>query len=82
MKWWFAMLFADYLDIVCMYGELGNNEHTDMQLIFHDPPNPSVFVTAPKLGGTGLNITTANHAFITQKFRVLTEQCPAFARVV
>jgi len=65
------MVFADHLDIVCMYGKMGNNERTDMQLIFHDLPNPSVFVTTPKVGGTGLNLTSANHALITEKFRVL-----------
>jgi hypothetical protein len=65
-----------------MYAEMGNDERTEMQLKFQDSPNPSVFVTAPKEGGTGLNFTVANHAVITQKFWVLNEQCQAFARVV
>jgi len=34
------------------------------------------------VGGTGLNLTAANHAVITQKFWVLNEQRQAFARVV
>jgi len=34
------------------------------------------------VGGTGLNLTAANHAGITQKFQVLNEQWQAFARVV
>jgi len=65
-----------------MFAEMGNDERTEMQLKFQDSPNPSVFVTTPKVGGTGLNLTAANHAVITQKFWVLTEQGQAFARVV
>jgi len=65
-----------------MYPELGNDERTDMQLKFQDLPNPSVFVTSPKVGGTGLNLTAANLGVITQKLCVLNEQWQAFARVV
>jgi len=82
LKWWLTKFFADHLDMFYMYAEMGNNECTEMQLKFQDSPNPSVFVTTPKMGGTGLNITAANHAVITQKFWVLNEQCQAFARVV
>jgi len=65
-----------------MYADMGNDERTEMQLKFQDSPNPSVFVTTPKVGGTGLNLTAANHAVITQKFWILTEPRQAFARVV
>ena len=65
-----------------MYVEMGNDKHTEMQLKFQDLPNPSVFVTTPKVGGTCLNLPAANHAVITQKFSVLNEQRQAFARVV
>jgi hypothetical protein len=65
-----------------MYAEMGNDEHTEMQLKFQDSPNPSVFVTTPKVGGRGLNLTAANHAVTTQKFRVLNEQLQAFAQVL
>jgi hypothetical protein len=65
-----------------MYAEMGNDEHTEMQLKFQDSPNSSVFVTTPKVDGMGLNLTAANHAVITQKFWVLNEQRQAFARVV
>jgi len=65
-----------------MYAEMGNDERTEMQLKFQDSPNLSVFVTTPKVGGTGLNLTSANHAVITQKFWVLNEQRQAFAQVV
>jgi SNF2 family DNA or RNA helicase len=51
-----------------MYAEMGNDERTEMQLKFQDSPNTSVFVTTPKVGGTGLNLTAANHAVITQEF--------------
>jgi len=53
-----------------------------MQPKFQDSPNPSVFVTTPKVGGTGLKLTAANHAVITQKFWVLNEQRQAYAQVV
>jgi SNF2 family DNA or RNA helicase len=42
-----------------MYAEMGNNERTELQLEFQDSPNTSVFITTPKVGGTGLNLTVA-----------------------
>ena len=65
-----------------MYAEMGNDEPTEMQLKSHDSRNPSVFITTPKVGRTGLNLTAANYAVITQNFWVLNEQRQAFARVV
>jgi hypothetical protein len=53
-----------------------------MQLQFHDLLNPSVFVTMPKVGGKGLNLTAANHAVISRKFWAFNERRQAFARVV
>jgi len=82
LKWWLTKFFPDHLDLFYMYAEMGNDECTEMQLKFQDLPNPSVFVTTPKVGGTGLHLTTANHAVITQMFGVLNEQRQAFARVV
>jgi hypothetical protein len=68
LKWWLTQFFADNLDIVYMFAEMGNDEQTEIQLKFQHFPNPSEFVTTPKVGGTGLNLTAANHAVITQKF--------------
>jgi len=82
LKWWLAKIFVGHLDIVYMYMEMGNDECTEMQLKFHDSPNPSVFATTPTVGGTGLNLTAANHVVITLKFWVVNEQCQAFAWVV
>jgi hypothetical protein len=82
LKWWLTKFFAVDLDIFYMYSEMGHDDHTEMQLKFQDSPNPSVFVTTPKVGGTGLNLTASNHAVLTQKFGVLNEQQQAFARVV
>jgi hypothetical protein len=76
------MVFGDNLDIYYRYSEMGNDKCTEMQLKFQDLPNPSVFVTTPKVGGTGLNFTAANHAVITQKCWVLNEQHQVFARIV
>jgi len=82
LKWWLTKFFGDHLDIFYMYAEMGNDEHTEMQLKFQDLPNPSVLVTTPKVGGTGLNLTAANHAVITRKFWLLNDQCQAFVQVV
>jgi len=82
LKWWLTKVFGDHLDIFYMYADMGNDERTEMQLKFEDSPIPSVFVTTPTAGRTGLNLTAANHAVITQKFRVLNEQYQVFARVV
>jgi SNF2 family DNA or RNA helicase len=82
LKWWLKKIFADKLNIFYMCAEMGNDEYTEMQLKFQDLPNPSVFVTTPIVGGTGLNITAANDAVIPQKFCVLNEQRQAFAQVV
>jgi len=81
LEWWLTKYFADHVDIFHMYAEMGNDERTEMQLRFQDSRNPSVFGTTPKVGGTGLNLTPANHAVITQKFWVLNEQRQAFALV-
>jgi hypothetical protein len=82
LMWWLTQFFADNLDIFYMFAEMGNDERTEMQLKFQDFPNLSVFVTIPKVGGPGLNLTAANHAVITQKFWVLNEQYQAFELVV
>ena len=82
LEWWLTQFFADHLDILYIFAEMSNDECSEMQLKFQDLPNPSVFVTTPKVGGTGLNITAANLAVITQKFWVLNEQWQSFARVV
>jgi len=82
LKWWLTKFFADHLDIFYMNADMGNDERIEMQLKIQDSPNPSVFVTTPKVGGIGLNLTAANHAVTTQKFWVLNEQRQAFARVV
>jgi hypothetical protein len=61
---------------------MSNDEDTEMQLKLQDSRNPSVFVTTPKVGGTRLNLTAANHAVITQTFWVLNGLRQGFALVV
>jgi SNF2 family DNA or RNA helicase len=68
LKWWLTKPFPNRLYIFYMYSEMGNDLHTEMQLKFQDLPNSWVFVTTPKVGGTGLNLTAANHGVIIQKF--------------
>ena len=82
LKRWLTKFFADQVDIFHIYAKMGNHERTPMQLKFQDSPNPTEFITAPKVGGTGLNLTAANHAVITQKFWVLHEQQHTIAQVV
>jgi len=82
LKWWLTKFSADHIDIFYLYAEMGNDECTEMQLNFHDLPNPSIFVTWPKVGGVGLTLTASNHGVLTQKFWVLNEQCQAFRRNV
>jgi len=82
LKWWRVKCFGDNVDVFHMHAEMGNNERTQMQLKFQDSPNPSVFITTPKVGGTDLNLTAANHIVITQNFCILNEQLQAFAQVV
>jgi hypothetical protein len=65
LKWWLPKFFADNLDIFYMYVEMGKEKRTEMQLKFQDSTNPSVFVTTLKVGGTGLNLTAANHVLRT-----------------
>jgi len=82
LKWWLTKFHADHLDIIYLYAEMGNNKRTEMPLKFQHLPNRSVFVTTPKVGGTGSNLTAENHAAIPQTFRVLNEQSQAFALIV
>jgi len=77
-KWWLTKCFMDYVDIFQQYAEMGNDDHTEMQLEFQVSQNPSAFVTTPKVGGPGTNLTAVHHAVITQKFRVLNDNCQAF----
>jgi len=82
LKWWLTKYLADHQDVFNMFAEMANHERPEMQIKFPDSPNPSVFVTTPKVSGPGLNLTVANHAVITRKFWVLNQQLEAFARVV
>jgi len=36
LKWWLMMFFSDKVNIFHMYAEMGNNEHTEMQLKFQN----------------------------------------------
>jgi hypothetical protein len=71
LKWLLTTIFADNVDIFQMYAEMGNDESTEMVLKFQESRNPAVFVTTPKVGGSSLYLTAANHAVRTEKFWVL-----------
>jgi SNF2 family DNA or RNA helicase len=80
--WWLTKFVADLPDNFYINAETSYDECTEMQLKFQDSAISSVFVTTPNVGGTGLNLTAANHEVISQKFWVLNQQRQAFARVV
>jgi SNF2 family DNA or RNA helicase len=82
LKWWLRTFFENNFDIFCTFVEMCYDERTEMQLKFQHSPNPSVFETTPKVGGTGLTLIVANHAMITQKFWVSNELKEAFGGVV
>jgi hypothetical protein len=82
LKWLLTTIFADNVDIFQMYAEMGSDESTEMELKFQDSRNPAVFVTTPKVGGSSLYLTAANHAVRTETFWVLNAQRQAYARVV
>ena len=82
LKWLLTKYFVDHVDTFHMYAEMGNDQHTEMQLKLQDSLNPSVFVATPKVGGTSLNVTAANYAVIPPKIWVLNEQWQAFPPVV
>lgn len=65
------MYLADHVDNFHMYPEMGDEECTDMLLKFQDSKNFWVFITIPKVGGKGENLTVTNHEVITYKFWVL-----------
>jgi len=71
LVWWLTKSLVNHIDSFIMYMEMGNNNHTEMQLRFQDSPDPAVFMTAPQVGGTGLKLTATNHTAITQKFWLL-----------
>jgi len=58
---------TNHMGIFHMYAETSNDDRTEMQLKFHDSWNPSVLITTPTAGSTGLNCTAANHVVITRK---------------
>lgn len=57
-----------------MYPKIENDNYIEIQLKFQDLPILSVFLTVPKVGGTGLNYTATNYVVITSKLLFLTEQ--------
>jgi len=78
MMRWLTKYFLDYLDIFHMYAEMGNHEHTKMQLRFQHTANSFVLITKHQVGGTGQYCKAANNVVITWKFCVLNKQYSAF----
>jgi hypothetical protein len=66
VEWWVMKCFTDNVHRFHMYAEMGNDDHTEMQLKYQALRNPSVFITTPIVGWTGQNHTAAIHAVVTQ----------------
>jgi len=73
-KYWLTKYSPERVDIFIIYGKMGNNEHTEMQLKFQNLSNLFMFRTTLTVSETSLNLSVANHSGITQKFCVLNEQ--------
>jgi len=82
LKCWLTKYFADHEEMFQIYAGMGSDERTEMQIKFQDSRNPSEYVTTLNVGGTGLNVTAANHAVRIQKFWVLNEQRQEFVWVM
>jgi hypothetical protein len=65
-----------------MYGEMGNDDRTEMQRNFQNSHNRFIFLTTANVGWTDLDLTGANHAIVTQIISVFIEQWQAFTQVV
>jgi len=68
LNWWLIKYFADHVGIFQIDAAMGNDGRTVRELILQDSQNHSIYITTPKMGGTGLNLTAANHVEITPKF--------------
>ena len=75
------MYFVDHVGMFHQYAEIDNDEYTEMQVKVQDLRNVSELKTTPEVDGTGLNLTAATHAAMTQRFWVLNERWQAFTLV-
>jgi SNF2 family DNA or RNA helicase len=80
VDWWFRTYHPRIQSFLLAAGQ-ATQERTDVINAFSDWPEPAVLVLTPALGGTGLNLTAADHVVIMQKFWCLNEQRQAVARV-
>jgi SNF2 family DNA or RNA helicase len=51
------------IEVLFLHGGTPRRQRTEMVEKFQSPSGPSVFVLSLKAGGTGLNLTAANHVF-------------------
>jgi hypothetical protein len=52
---------------------------TEIECALQNSCNPSVFITTPRVGGTGLNLTAATYTVITRKILILNKQWQVLA---
>ena len=81
VQWWLRQNFGQ-VHVVPMLSEDSADDRTELMNEFQSLGRCAVFLTTTKVGGTGLNLITANDAVILQKPWVLNEQRQAFGRIV
>jgi len=82
LLWWLTNHLTEYVDIIQMNTEMGNDECTEMQIKSQDSLNPSVFNTTPYVEGRGLNPKAPNNIVGTYTIWVVNGQDQAFVHIV
>lgn len=82
MKQQLIKIFEKQLIVFYMCTDMNNNNLMITQLTFQDFTSCSLFITIPKVGGTGLIHSVDNRGISTQMCYVLIEQYQAIAYVV
>lgn len=81
MMWSLTKYVVD-VHILNMYTDIHNNKYKEMQFNFLNLHHLTVFITTPKVSGTGLNLTAANVVIISQTFTVLNKLCQVLAHII
>jgi SNF2 family DNA or RNA helicase len=79
VAWWFQTHVSD-VDCFLLKAKMSLEERVGLVNAF-SAAGPSILISTPALAGTGINLTTANHVVIMQKFWNLNEQRQAVARI-
>lgn len=78
---WFLKTFHQGLKPFIFHSGLPRPVRDQLIEEFSSTTSPAALVLTPAVGGTGLNLVSANHVVIMQKFWVLNEQRQAMGRI-